>query len=972
MSVINNFLTDVELAYINNLPEVIEAKTRLGSSGKVYFSIELTETIRNVLHEKFGLEFSGSTIPMRWIKGDTSPHIDSGASKFEKTHLVYLNDSPGTFLIGNETYDILGNTGYVFNEGITHSTQNTGTVPRLLMGPMNEFAEPVGTAVVVPPVLNDYWREYAICLRLLREYDAGTKQLNIVGFTESQWILSEQTSLAIGTPIVFSNNVGGVTPGTVYYIRDVYDRNFGIADSSNNEVDPSGSITLPIKQVTNDFGGGYIIRITLYSSTSGINSGTDSLDGSHLTGTDFGDYHNVRSIVDDRTIEYYQDNNDDLPETFDDGVGGTLSYDYEDGNGYTQTWNPNVQSSTNEYGDHNLIRIVVLSAAPTQLQLGDEIVLTSLPGPNDGSYRIKTISEDRLTIEVYLSYYNLYTNTTGTITLDYGGIGTATYGWTQYYSNLLETIRSKFTNVKGLLQDSLQYGQDPSLVFSEIYTKSELTRFLKDFSLWVPQCGNFGYDLANTRRSPYTPYGIIGHSGYYAASSSPIKSLGIGADGTIYFGTDNTLFAINPALLDLTGSAGVKWSFSISGPSHPAIGPDGTIYVGSSDTSLYAINPDGTHKWSYLTNDATLSSPIIGSDGTIYFTTYSIWAINPDGTQKWSSGLNDSSQYSPAIGPDGTVYCTGGNSTYAVNPIDGSIKWEFASPNDGLWTNSVISPDGIAYVGSNDGFVNAFNTDGSVLWTFTTMGSPKCLALGSNGILYVGDSEGFLYGLDAHTGLQVYFPNYNGSDFPVGSILCMTIAGNGHVYVGTSNFFIDYNSILTYQDSGDPPSDQADSYPTSSMCIGANNVMYTGSYGNLYALSDTYCFLGFVKLSTSTGPVAIENIQPGTLMLQPNGTYSKAINISRSTVSAPHRNTRLFSDESGKCVVTYWHRLRVGDQEEVRAIDNTLLHEVTRKFPFDIFNIELEEDIHKLMVADTEIVAEGLIYDNPLNNDCEN
>ena len=37
--------------------------------------------------------------------------------------------------------------------------------------------------------------------------------------------------------------------------------------------------------------------------------------------------------------------------------------------------------------------------------------------------------------------------------------------------------------------------------------------------------------------------------------------------------------------------------------------PDGTIYVGSQDYYLYALNPDGTKKWSYETGAAVWSPP---------------------------------------------------------------------------------------------------------------------------------------------------------------------------------------------------------------------------------------------------------------------------------------------------------------------------------------------------------------------------
>ncbi|ODN30989.1 PQQ-binding-like beta-propeller repeat protein [Fervidobacterium thailandense] len=62
----------------------------------------------------------------------------------------------------------------------------------------------------------------------------------------------------------------------------------------------------------------------------------------------------------------------------------------------------------------------------------------------------------------------------------------------------------------------------------------------------------------------------------------------------------------------------VKWKYLTSGYSpsiisSPAIGSDGTIYVGSLDT-LYAITPDGTLKWWYTVNGQVLSSPAVKSE----------------------------------------------------------------------------------------------------------------------------------------------------------------------------------------------------------------------------------------------------------------------------------------------------------------------------------------------------------------------
>jgi hypothetical protein len=142
-----NVLSAEDIHYLNQLPEVFEAKSKLDTttSGKIYFSVNLTESIRNALASRFGVNLSNvTTIPMRWIKGDTAPHVDVGKVKFDQTYLVYLNSSPGELVVDNTEYPILENTGYTFNEGLSHTTHNTGAEPRLMIGPMSEQAFAVG------------------------------------------------------------------------------------------------------------------------------------------------------------------------------------------------------------------------------------------------------------------------------------------------------------------------------------------------------------------------------------------------------------------------------------------------------------------------------------------------------------------------------------------------------------------------------------------------------------------------------------------------------------------------------------------------------------------------------------------------------------------------------------------------------------------------------------------------------------
>jgi hypothetical protein len=158
MSIFTNLLSAEDIQYIHALPEVAAAKAKVdaSSAGMVYFSIALTPSIRAALQDRFGLDLSSvSAIPMRWMKGDTAPHVDRATAAFEHTYLVYLNDSPGQLILGSDSYPIAADTGYVFNEGLHHSTEGTGSVPRLLLGPMNELAQPVGAPLAYYPTEAD-------------------------------------------------------------------------------------------------------------------------------------------------------------------------------------------------------------------------------------------------------------------------------------------------------------------------------------------------------------------------------------------------------------------------------------------------------------------------------------------------------------------------------------------------------------------------------------------------------------------------------------------------------------------------------------------------------------------------------------------------------------------------------------------------------------------------------------------------
>ena len=202
-----NVLSNEDLYYLNNHSDVLVAKARLDTmqSGMVYFSVPINNLIRDTLKLRLGLTLSiDSKIPMRWIKGDTTPHIDSGASEFDNTYLIYLNDSPGKLIIDSQCYPIQVNTGFVFNEGLSHQTLHTENMPRLLLGPMNELAEPVGGS----PGIN-YYDEATLSNHIAAggypQYTVGTIINGSLG-TYTSWRIHPNSTGSSPQNVVYTNS----------------------------------------------------------------------------------------------------------------------------------------------------------------------------------------------------------------------------------------------------------------------------------------------------------------------------------------------------------------------------------------------------------------------------------------------------------------------------------------------------------------------------------------------------------------------------------------------------------------------------------------------------------------------------------------------------------------------------------------------------------------------------------------------
>ncbi|QXM05254.1 PQQ-binding-like beta-propeller repeat protein [Crassaminicella indica] len=162
----------------------------------------------------------------------------------------------------------------------------------------------------------------------------------------------------------------------------------------------------------------------------------------------------------------------------------------------------------------------------------------------------------------------------------------------------------------------------------------------------------------------------------YETGDSMEKRMAVGEDGTLYFMTyalenhiqnksKNRIHAFNGE----TGKE--KWHKDIyQYVTAPAVDKN-VVYYKTQDNRLHALNKEGNEIWVYKAeNELYLHKPqlyrrpvAIGYDGTIYVPMgKNLYAINPDGSKKWSSTGGTTMLYT-ASKPSfrGEIYCVGEN-----------------------------------------------------------------------------------------------------------------------------------------------------------------------------------------------------------------------------------------------------------------------------------------------------------------------
>lgn len=238
------------------------------------------------------------------------------------------------------------------------------------------------------------------------------------------------------------------------------------------------------------------------------------------------------------------------------------------------------------------------------------------------------------------------------------------------------------------------------------------------------------------------------HTGEYVYTNLFYGAPAIGKDGTIYTVVWSTFSPYGQSMHALNPDGTMRWASPNLGTypisCSPSIAADGTIYIGIHDTQGLAGVPDtnpgetsaliavdassGGIKWAFAAHDFDVrSSPSIDADGTIYFGTKGnngfVYAVNPDGSKKWSYATNHEAQdrggtdvyNTPAIGVDGTIYAYSEWGYLYAFRRDGSLKWKdnalLPQYGGGEESSPTITQDGTLYIGKGYGAFMAVHTD---------------------------------------------------------------------------------------------------------------------------------------------------------------------------------------------------------------------------------------------------------------------
>ena len=246
----------------------------------------------------------------------------------------------------------------------------------------------------------------------------------------------------------------------------------------------------------------------------------------------------------------------------------------------------------------------------------------------------------------------------------------------------------------------------------------------------------------------------------------------------------------------------VDWTLETNSPIWSSLTVnDGQLIFGNDAGKLYSINMDDLSTSWIFSSESKIRSKALVKNNFVYFSSddgylYSIHFEN--GKLNWKAYIgndasprlvpaNEASTYdymcsSPVI-ENGTIYVGSMDSSlYAINYLNGKIKWKYKTGN--IIRSTPIVDSGIVYFGSWDNHLYAINLkNGSLEWKYDTGGSIQSSpAIIDNKVVF-GSRSAFIIGLDKNSGDELWKTTYWGSWVESSPVIY-----DGIIYIGSSDF----------------------------------------------------------------------------------------------------------------------------------------------------------------------------------------
>ncbi len=146
-------------------------------------------------------------------------------------------------------------------------------------------------------------------------------------------------------------------------------------------------------------------------------------------------------------------------------------------------------------------------------------------------------------------------------------------------------------------------------------------------------------------------------------------------------------------------AASVRWTFLTEAEitSSPAIGADGSVYFSSTDGNLYRLKPDGTEIWRCRIGGGSDGSPVLAENGNVFIAAgHNVLIISPAGSKLWQLGIRVLDGRDPGGRAKEQSVSRRRGGSFGPRKPDGGGLWE-GQVTDNLTSSPVISGQGWVY-----------------------------------------------------------------------------------------------------------------------------------------------------------------------------------------------------------------------------------------------------------------------------------